>query len=89
MRGEIPAAPRTALENCRSPQCASLNEGDGWLRRPARSSIASCLRGYRSPVKGELSVERLHTYASVGRIATAVGAFIALCVRATKVARRY
>ena len=52
MRGEMPTAHRTCLENCRFPHVASLNEDDGWFRRSLKPSIVSRLRGCHSLSKG-------------------------------------
>jgi hypothetical protein len=82
--GEMPAVHSTSLENCRFPHMTSLNEDDGWLRRSLKPSIVSRLRERHSLLEGEPPVESLHVHASVGCAANAAGAFIALCVLATK-----
>ena len=81
----MPTVHSTSLENCRFPHVASLNEDDGWLRRSLKLSIVSHLRECHSLLEGEPPVESLHVDASIGCAATAAGAFIALCVLATKV----
>ena len=80
----MPTAQSTSLGNCPFPHVASLNEGDGWLHRSLKPSIVSCLRKCHSLMEGEPQVEPLHVHASIGCAATAAGAFIALCVLATK-----
>src|SRR6267143_7040344 len=66
MRGEMPTAHRTCLENCRFPHVAFLNEDDGWFRRSLKPSIVSRLRGCHSLLEGEPSVESLQVHASIG-----------------------
>ncbi len=66
MRGEMPTAHSTCLENCRFPHVASLNEDDGWFRRSLKPSIVSRLRGCHSLLEGEPTVESLHVHASIG-----------------------
>src|SRR5437879_9528699 len=79
----MPTAQSTSLENYRFPRVASLNEDDGWFCRSLKPSIVSRLRERRSLVAGG-PPELLHVHASIGCAATAAGAFIALCVLATK-----
>src|SRR5260221_8091799 len=69
MRGEMPAAHSTRLENCRFPHMASLNEDDGWFRRSLKPSIVSRLRGCYSLLEGEPPVEPLHGMFLGGRLA--------------------
>src|SRR5258708_5862289 len=81
----MPTAPSTSLENCPFPHVASLNGDEGWLRRPGKPPIVSRLRGRHFFLKGESPVQPLHVHASIGCATTAAGAFISLCVLATKV----
>jgi hypothetical protein len=81
----MPTAQSTSLENCPFPHVASLTEDDGWLRRSRKPSIVSRLRGRHYFLKGESPVQPLHVHASIGCAATTAGAFISLCVLATKV----
>jgi hypothetical protein len=81
--GEMPTVHSSVLENCRFPRAASLNEDDGWFYRTLKPSIVSRLRERLSRVAGR-PPELLFVLASIGCAAIAAGAFIALCVLATK-----